>query len=97
MTRTKFLWALKFTAEKFMPKNLKKKSKITSISSVLILCIIKANLAYSIALTRQNDVIVNKKKKTFAEDEVNVIHRSFLRLQPIILSVSSLRWFRILF
>ena len=62
MTRTKFLWTLKFTAEKFMPKNLKKKSKIISISSVLILCI-KANLAYSIALTRQNDVIVNKNKK----------------------------------
>ena len=46
-----------------MPKNLKKKSKITSISSVLILCIIKANLAYSIALTRQNDIIINKNKK----------------------------------
>ena len=41
----------------------KKKSKITSISSALILCIIKANLAYSIALTRQNDIIVNKNKK----------------------------------
>ena len=27
MTRTKFLWALKFTAEKFMPKNLKKNQR----------------------------------------------------------------------
>ena len=38
MTRTKFLWTLKFTAEKFMPKNLKK-SKITRITSVLILAL----------------------------------------------------------
>ena len=39
MIRTKFPWTLKFTAEKFMPKNLKKKSKITRITSVLILAL----------------------------------------------------------
>ena len=38
MTRTKFLVALKFTAEKIMPK-IGKKSKITRITSVLILAL----------------------------------------------------------
>ena len=39
MTRTKFLWALKSTAEKIMPKNWKKKSDITCITSFPILAL----------------------------------------------------------
>ena len=36
MTWTKFLWALKFTAKKIMPKNWEKKSKITCTTFVPI-------------------------------------------------------------
>ena len=39
MTRTKFLLAVKFTAKNVMPKNWKKKSKITRITSVPILAV----------------------------------------------------------
>ena len=54
MTRTKFLLALKFTAEKIMPKNWKKNHThlFCSYSCPVLQCITKVYLACSIAPTR---------------------------------------------
>ena len=65
MTRKKSLWTSKFTAKKYMPNNWKKKIKdhthhFCPYSCPVLQCIIKTYLACSIALTRKNDIIVNK-------------------------------------
>ena len=53
MTRTKFLWALKFTAQKIMLKNWKKirdyMHHFCPYSCPVIQCVTKAYLEYSIA------------------------------------------------
>ena len=88
MTRTKFLWALEFNAEKLMSKNSQRNKKpCTSLLSVFFPWSTVYKKECCIALKYGKWHNSELKLTKFAQGKANIIHWSSLHLQQIIVLV----------